>query len=306
MRGMCLYHFLVNRNAGNGRGRSAWAQIQPLLEQQHVVYGVSYPENANDAVDHIRNLTPAVETLIVIGGDGSIQSVLTEIIAKQLPLGIIPAGSGNDVARALHLSFDAKTALVQILEGKPSPADVILHNGQYYATAIGVGFDGAIALAANQSWYKKLLNRMRMGRLTYVFALLQVLFRYQPADITLTLDDATVELSKVWLIALANFPSYGGGMNICPQANWDDGYLEVCVVQKVSRMELLRVFPKVYSGRHTSHPAIRMFRAKTVSITSERDLLAHGDGELAGTTPLTATLQPAKLTLVIPDVSQPS
>jgi len=294
----CLYHFLVNRVAGNGRGELAWNQIQPVLEARKVPYRVSFPSDVEESLEHVHSLHPDVATLVVIGGDGTIQSVLAEVMARGLNLGVIPAGSGNDVARGLHIPLDAVKALSYLLSGTPLDTDVIRLGDRYFMTAIGVGFDGAIAFAANESNYKRWLNRLRLGRLTYVFALMQVLFRFQPTEITLTLDGTTLTLPDVWLVATANFPSYGGGMHICPSARWNDGVFDVCVAHRVSRLELLRMFPKVYSGKHVGHPAIRMFSAKHVKIESRHELLAHGDGELAGTTPLEITFHAAQVKFI--------
>ncbi|QQE78170.1 diacylglycerol kinase family protein [Alicyclobacillus sp. SO9] len=293
-----MYHFLVNRSAGNGRGEKAWREIQGVLEQRRTEYRVSYPGNAEEAVQHVRSLEPSVETVVIVGGDGSVQSVLRELMVRKLHVGIIPAGSGNDLARGLNIPMTPKAALEVLFTGRPFPVDVIRHGEQAYATAIGVGFDGAVAFAANHSWYKKWLNALGLGRLAYVAALIKTLFHYKPADIELILDGRHLHLTKVWLIAISNFPSYGGGMKICPQAQPDDGYLNICAVHHVSRLEVIRVFPKVYSGTHTSHPAVKMFTAKRVQVHASKPLLAHGDGESIGQSPIEAELQMGSVLVV--------
>lgn len=288
-----MYAFLVNQNAANGRAVKVWQEIKPILDEQQVRYTMHVATDVEDGFGFIRSLPAHVHTLALIGGDGTVQSMLGEAQRGNLHIGLIPAGSGNDLARAVGIPLDPRRALEHLLRGTASPIDAIECNQKQYATAIGVGLDGTIAYTVNHSWYKKWLNLVRLGRASYVIGLIQVLGHFKPRSVDVYLDDTCEHLTGVWLISVHNCPSYGGGMKLCPQADFRDGRLNVCVVQNLSRLELIRVFPKVYRGNHVGHPAIRMFTAKKVRIEASDAMLAHGDGELVGSTPIVVEIKPA-------------
>jgi diacylglycerol kinase (ATP) len=295
-----VYHVLVNRAAGNGRGAKVWKQVQTRLLADAVPHRVSFPLNESDSASHVRALLSdgVVTCLIIIGGDGTVHSVLSALVGSDLPVGIIPAGSGNDLVRALGIPVgDIDRALRLIRQGRTVHADVIQAGSRYCVTAVGAGIDGAVAHCANRAFYKAWLNQLRLGSVSYVIALLQTLLRFRPTDVQVTVDGDTVCYQHVWLVAVANVPSYGGGMRICPVAEPNDGELDVCIVHGLSRWSLLRIFPRVYRGRHVTHPAVTLRRGRHVSITADAALLAHADGELLGTTPLDLSVIPQALRL---------
>ncbi len=293
-----MYAFLVNQNAANGRALKVWMKIKPILDERQVRYHIHVARDVDDAFNFIQTLPPHVSTLVLVGGDGTVQRVLGEAQRRNLHLGLIPAGSGNDLARAMGIPLDPRRALEHLLRGTACSMDVIDCNQQLYATAIGVGLDGTIAYTVNHSWYKKWLNRFGLGRAAYVIALFQVLCHFKPRSVDVYLDQSCEHLTGVWLISVHNCPSYGGGMKLCPQADFQDGRLNVCVVQHLNRLQLIRMFPKVYRGTHVGHPAIRMFAATKVRIDAADAMLAHGDGELVGSTPIVVEIKPAATYIV--------
>jgi diacylglycerol kinase (ATP) len=296
-----MYLFMVNGLSGNGQGLKAWKRIQPLLRERGIQYRVEFPESpvhtANLLREYMEN-PDEVKVVAVVGGDGTIQSVVGELAGSSIPLGVIPAGSGNDFARAVGIPLIPEIALDYLLTGTLNKIDLAQTGSVNFSTVIGIGIDGKVAHTVNQSRYKKWLNILRMGRLSYVLSLLQVLLLYRPLTVNIKVDETEMIFSDVWLIAVANMPSYGGGMNICPKASYTDGVLDVCIVHGISRFEFLRTFPKVYSGRHIFHPGVSMLQGKEVKISSGSSMLAHGDGEVIGETPIDISLRKEALQII--------
>ncbi|WP_199620413.1 diacylglycerol/lipid kinase family protein [Paenibacillus alkalitolerans] len=284
-----MYNFVVNKMAGNGKGKKVWKAVEPLLQRQQIGYHVEFSVNSAHAADLVRQLVAKDcnrTVLVIVGGDGTLQSVIPELIGYNVPLGIIPAGTGNDFARALGIPLHPKKALDYLFEGGIKKIDVAKTGDKYCLTVVGIGIDGKVAQTVNDSGYKKWFNFFRLGHLSYVLSLLQVLLRYRPVTATLKVDETEMTFSNVWLIAAANFPNYGGGMVICPGASYSDGVLDICIVHGISRFELVRVFPLVFKGKHISHSGVSILRGKEVKVVSSSPMIAHGDGEIIGQTPI--------------------
>ncbi|MDA5109446.1 diacylglycerol/lipid kinase family protein [Brevibacillus thermoruber] len=284
--------FIVNPVAGNGRGAVVWKRLETELKRRGAVYRVRMTSKEGEAKKLAAELLQKEEVthIVAVGGDGTVSEVINGISESGIccPFGHVPAGSGNDFARGHNLPSDALQALERILAaGKQKRIDLLRVNGQLAVNAVGAGFDGQVAKITNEAGYKRWLNRVRLGTLSYVISMLRVLVSYQPCRVMLTVDGKQEQLENVWLIAVANIPNYGGGMLICPGAVPDDGLAEVCVVSGVSRWALLRAFPLIYRGAHVRHPAVRFFRGRHIRIQAENPLVVHADGEVADVTPVT-------------------
>ena len=288
-----MYFFVVNSMAGNGKGRKVWNRIEPLLQYRQIRYRVEFSENASHAANIVRRLAAQESeqtVLVVVGGDGTLQSVIPELIGGAMPVGMIPAGSGNDFARALGIPLRPVKALEYLLDGELHAIDIAQTGNKCCVTVIGIGIDGKVAQTVNESGYKKWFNVLRLGRLIYVVSLLQVLSQYRTHSVKLIVDGKEQTFSGVWLIAVANFPNYGGGMRICPGASCSDGVFDICVVHGISRLEFLRIFPQVFAGKHIVHSGVSMLRGKEVKVVSSSPMVAHGDGEVIGHTPMEITM----------------
>jgi diacylglycerol kinase (ATP) len=271
-----------------------WKRIQPLLREKGIHYHVEFPGNPVHAAyllrKHVKE-TDQVKVVAVVGGDGTVQSVVGELAGSSIPLGVIPAGSGNDFARALGIPLNPRKALDYLLTGAIKKIDIAQTGSNTYITVVGIGIDGKIAQTVNHSRYKKWFNTFRLGRLAYVLSLLQVLFRYRPLTVNIKVDEMEMIFSDVWLIAVANIPNYGGGMNICPEASYTDGVFDICIVHGISRFEVIRIFPQVFAGKHIFRPGISMLQGQEVKIFSSSPMLAHGDGEVIGETPIEISIR---------------
>lgn len=294
-----MLFFVINRGSGNGKAIKAWQVVEEQLERQNIKYEAIFSTSATEACEQIRKAahreSQQITGVVVVGGDGTVHGVLPTLLETELPLGIIPAGSGNDYARGLNIPFHPGEALQNILESTTIDLDCIYAMDRYAMTVVGIGLDAAVAQAVNLSRWKRRLNKFRLGFMIYAWCLIKVLFTYRPAEVTLYVDGRQYKYRKVWLMATANLPFFGGGMYISPQSKADDALLDVCVVHGVSRFGLLRAFPKVYKGSHLQHPAVDFVRGSTIQMIASHPLLAHGDGEILGETPLDIQLHGKKL-----------
>jgi diacylglycerol kinase (ATP) len=294
-----IYYFVVNKISGNGKGLKVWKKVEKLLQEKQVNYQVRFTERPKHAVEIVKEFSSeACHAVVAVGGDGTIHDVANGLIHSNIPLGIIPAGSGNDLARALDIPMDYKRALERILRGKKRKMDVGKIDEEYCMTVTGIGFDGKVAEINNIAKYKDLLNLVRLGDLSYGLSVLHALFQYRPVRIQLKIDGEVQSFSNVWFIAIANTPNYGGGIKICPDACYDDGLFDICIVHSVTKWELLHTFPKAYKGKHVSHPSVTMIKGKQVEIIAEPPIIVQSDGEILTKTPVNVTIQKEALLIM--------
>ncbi|MGO4384533.1 diacylglycerol/lipid kinase family protein [Specibacter sp. RAF43] len=237
-------------------------------------------------------LAAGIQALVVVGGDGMVHLAVNALAGTPVPLGIVPAGTGNDTARGLGLAPDNPAAAVDrfllACQGEPRVLDAarIQRPGAdpvWIMGALSAGFDALVNERANGwSWPR--------GRLRYNLAILRELAALRPRTYSLVVDGAPREVRAV-LISVANGPSIGGGMKITPEARYDDGRLDLFVVSPLSRLAFLRIYPRVFSGRHTNEPVVHIERVGTVSVACD-GVVAYGDGERLGPLPVEISVVP--------------
>jgi diacylglycerol kinase (ATP) len=235
-----------------------------------------------------------IDRLVVVGGDGAVHPLLPVALDHQLPLAIVPAGTGNDVAR--HLGLDHPEAAIEALRSdKTREVDLIEISGpgmptRHVATVVASGFDSKVNERADaMSWPR--------GNMRYNRAVLAELRSFQPLTFTITADGHEFQ-REAMLVAVANMPSFGGGLRIAEGAEDDDGELDVIVIHKVSKLKLIRVFPMLYQGTHIELPEVERIRAREVTWSSD-GIVGYGDGERLGPLPLTARVLPQALRMVV-------
>lgn len=296
---------VINPTAGHGRGA---ARGRHLLEaaraRGHEVTDLSAADlvgaeqHAKQAVVH------GLDALVVVGGDGMVHLGANVVAGTDLPLGIVAAGNGNDVARAMELPrHDVVAAVATIEAGLETggravdavvvgPPDYSAH--EWFLGVLSCGFDAAVNARANTMTWPR-------GSGRYVRALSAELRRFRPYGYRITLDDDTWE-STGTLVAVANGGLFGGGMRIAPDSVMDDGLLDVVIAGPLSRRQLLAIFPKVYSGAHVSHPACTVLRSTSVLIEHSHvgpvPPVAFADGERLGPLPLRVEVRPGAVRLL--------
>ncbi len=283
---------LCNPTSGGGRGGKIKEQVISHLQSQEIDFLDLSGVNADAAKMNLKALDlERISNLIVIGGDGLVHLAIQKLARSAVPLLIIPAGTGNDFARSLGLNINKPLENLSLLsEMKSTGVDLGLVAGEYFAQILSTGFDSLVNERANQM-------RFIRGRMKYNVAIAQVLSTFKPRSYSFRVDEVHLE-SKAMLIAVSNGKSYGGGMMISPMSDLQDGYLDVMILGPVSRFEFLRVFPKVYSGSHINHPAVKFLKAKNVAISA--NAVAYADGERVGDLPIEVSIVEKCLRVLIP------
>lgn len=272
-----MYVFVVNPISGNGRGSEVWQYIQKRLMEERVPYYVFFTKAAHEATEKVKEIIKQIRpnAVVAIGGDGTVHEVGNALVKTQIPLGFIPAGTGNDFALAHQIPMDIEWAFQRILRHQAYWMDTADLGGKRMIGFMGSGFDGKVAKVINESKRKRWL-----GRLTYGIEALRTLKTFKPERMVIQIDDQTVEYDNVWFIAVANIPNYAGGMKICPQAQMDDGWLDICLVRDLDPKDFVRVFPTVYQGKHIHHPSVVFHRGKKIELLSDSGFISHVDGEI--------------------------
>ncbi len=273
---------IVNPVAGNGRAAKVWKHVR--LE----VGGLRQCEClTSERVGHARELAQSAaqagyERVVAVGGDGTVCEVASGVAHTQTAIAVIPAGTGNDCCRNLGIPSDVVAAANLALSGPVRRVDLgeiqTVQGTTHFVSVAGFGFDAEVA------WHANSMPKVVGGTLPYVLGVLQALWRYDSPRMRISLDERQLE-KPVFLVAVGNGASYGGGMRIVPDAVIDDGLFDVCVVGQLSRLEVLRLVPKMYSGGHRSHPAVQFFRCHEVRAESASPVRCQADGELVGDLP---------------------
>jgi diacylglycerol kinase (ATP) len=286
---------LVNPTSGKGKGGRLAPVVDQALRDRGRAIRTIVGRHAAEAADLTRTaVSEGLAALVVVGGDGMVNLALQVLAGTSTPLAIVPAGTGNDIARALDVPLDdPAAAALAVLDQPTREVDLGRAGAHWFGGVLGSGFDSMVNERANRmSWPH--------GRARYNLAIVAELRTFRPVPFVLELDGERWE-SAAMLVAVGNAPSYGGGMRVCPDAVMDDGLLDVMVLGPVSKPEFLKVFPKVYSGRHVTHPAVTIRQARVVSLAAP-GVVAYADGERVDALPLTVEAVPRALCVHAPPV----
>jgi diacylglycerol kinase (ATP) len=276
-----MWLIAINPHSGNGRGSEVAAEVIRYLS----LHDISYRSIAAASAQELTTaLTREIEGksyqgLIAVGGDGLAHLVMQICVPRHLPFAIIPAGTGNDFVRTLGWSLDdIEPLLERVTTSEPTPIDLGNVDSEWFGAILSTGFDSIVNERANRLKWPS-------GPQRYNVAIALELPRFKPATYEITCDGESFT-TEAMLVAVGNGKSYGGGMNICPQAQVNDGLFDLIILEPVSKVEFLKVFPRVYSGSHITHPKIRSMRAKKVTINAKA--VAYADGERIGPAPVSA------------------
>lgn len=296
---------------------SSTNQLHPFARISDAPWQVGLPAGACDA-----------DAVLIFGGDGTVHRHLAELVGLQLPVLVVPCGSGNDFARALNLRrvSDSVRAWRSFCDGgnnvrsidlgvitplgsedsaprlssRTDSVEALKKQGRYFCCVGGVGLDAEIARRANQ------LPRWMRRRGGYLLSLLPALLGFRPFPLKVTssppdpsgvLDLAYAERAIV--VAFANAPAYGDGIRIAPQARLDDGRLDICIVGQMGKVRLLRLFPSVYSGSHLSIPEVKYFQTERLRLETESPMDVYADGEYVCRTPVEVSVEQAALRVIV-------
>lgn len=286
-----MYYFIINPNSRSGQGAATWNITEKELKLRKVKYKAFFTRY----VGHAKKLSAKISSehpqscIIAIGGDGTINEVLNGIQdLSQVSFGCIPTGSGNDFARSMGISRNPVKALHGILEDSQGVfADVgylkVHGKKKRFGVSCGIGFDAAICHDALSSPVKKVLNRIGLGKLTYILIAVKQFLLCTPSEMDLTLDGGrSYHFSRVYYTAVMNQPYEGGGIPMCPDASFRDHALDLCVVADISKLRFLLVLIAAVFGRHSHLKGVYLLHCSHVHLTGNISLAVHRDGESNG------------------------
>jgi len=291
----------INPSASFGASRDVGpAVVQTLRAMGHEVTSLTEPD-FDSLLDSARAaVRTRPDALVVVGGDGMVNLGVNLVAGTRVPLGIVPSGTGNDMARGLGIPHDDTEAAIRFLgEALERPAREIdavrirwteddgTVGERRFACALSAGFDAIVNERAN-------LMRHPKGASRYILALLAELARLKPFRYRVTLDGETLELDAL-MVSVGNNVSLGGGMKITPDAVLDDGLLDVMLVKPLSRIAFLRIFPRVFQGTHTTATVVTMRRARRIRIEADAALVVYADGERIAPLPVELEVEPRAL-----------
>jgi diacylglycerol kinase (ATP) len=277
-----MWALVINPVSGQGRGTTVGTYVAGYLNQHKVDFAIVTGNSSISLSDHLKiflEKTPDCSGVIAVGGDGLMHIILQVVVPFQIPFTIIPAGTGNDFVRTLGWDLEKiDSQLNRVVTTNPSTINLGLVDGEWFGAVLSTGFDSVVNERANTMQWPK-------GPMKYNAAIALELPRFAPRHYEIILDDRTIS-TEAMLIAVANGRSYGGGMLVCPNANISDDLFDVMVLHPVTKLEFIKVFPRVFAGTHVSHPAVEIVRSRSVRIESKA--VAYADGERIGQLPIVA------------------
>ena len=282
---------LTNPTSGKGKGaRYRDVALQRLRDAGFVVRNVE-GRDSDEALDLARQcVADGVAALVVCGGDGMVHLGANAVATTGVPLGIIPAGTGNDAARYFDLPRkDPVAAADRIIGGGTRTIDLARSGTKYFVAVLSAGFDAIVNERANRMTWPK-------GQMRYNLATLAELRTFKPLPYTLELDGRQVRLDAM-MVAVGNGPSFGGGLRITEGALLDDGMLDVVIIKPMSKPDLVRTYPKLFKGTHVTHPQYEHHLARSVTVAAP-GIVSYADGERFGPLPLTIECAPGALTVL--------
>ena len=294
---MARMGLMVNPTSGKNTGAQVGTEALTLLRAAGVDILDLSAADARSAMEQGREAiaSGAVDRVVVAGGDGMVHLGANLCAGTGIPLGVIAAGTGNDIARELGLPVrDAAKSVERILSGGTRVVDAIRHTTatgehKWFLGVLAAGFDAVVNERANQLRWPK-------GPMRYNLAILRELPVFRAIPYRLVLDGERID-TEAMLVAVGNGPAYGGGMRVTPGASFDDGLLDVLILSKISTFEFLRVFPQVFKGSHVSHPAVQILQARSVRLEAS-GIVSYADGERFAPLPMTMEVVPGALTVL--------
>lgn len=298
-----MYHIIINPASRSGRGAKIWSeQIEPALKESNAVYQTYFSKKAGE-VKHLAAQITAEHPddpdlkLIILGGDGTVNEALQGIAdPSKVILGYIPTGSSNDLARDLNIPKEPKAALDLLLrDAAPRVMDLGRltyldadqpEESRLFAVSCGIGFDAAVCAEAMHPPIKDTMNRIGLGKLTYLGIALKQLITARKVSCTLTLEDTVhnrqenLALPRFLFVTCMSHRYEGGGFMFCPSADDHDGVLDLCSVGNISKGLVLLALPTAFFGKHYFVKGINAHTATRMSITTSSPLWVHTDGEV--------------------------
>lgn len=283
---------LVNPSSAGGKTLKLLPRVEALLDSRRVPFRVQRTKDLGHGVKQALRAVEAGELPVVISGDGLVGAVGGAMAGSEVPLGIVPGGRGNDLARVLGIPAEPEAAIEVVLAGASRRIDVGEVNGQRFLGIVSVGFDSEASRRANETKFLR-------GNLVYVYAMVRTLISWKPAGFTIRVDDERTRLNG-YFVCVANSKAYGGGMFIAPDAELDDGQFDVVAIEEVGKLRFLASLPKVFKGTHVAQEEVCVFRAPHLELSASKPFPVYADGEHLTDLPASMRVLPRALSVLVP------
>lgn len=283
---------LVNPASAHGRTLKLLPTVEGALDQRRMVFRVERTKSLEDGAERALRAAESGEIPVVMSGDGLIGAVGGALAGSETPLGIVPAGRGNDLARVLGIPDDPLAAVAALESLHTRRIDVGEANGARFLGIASTGFDSEANRLANETGWLR-------GNLVYAYAGVRTLIGWQPARFTVRVGEERMRFTG-YSVSAANNRAYGGGMMLAPHAEIDDGELDVVTVGEVGKLRFLANLPKVFKGTHVNEDEVRVFRARRLELSASRPFPVYADGEHLTDLPATIRVLPKALSVIVP------
>lgn len=283
---------LVNPASAHGRALKLLPRIEAALDARRISFRVERTRDLEDGVELALRAAEAGELPVVVSGDGLLGAVGGALAGGETPLGIVPGGRGNDLARILEIPTEPEAAVAVLAAGETRRIDVGEVNGKRFLGIVSAGFDSeANRVADETSWLR--------GSLVYAYAGVRTLFGWKPARFTIAVGEERTRFTG-YSVSVANNKAFGGGMLVAPDAELDDGEFDVVTVGEVGKLRFLSNLPKVFKGTHLEEDEVRVFRAARLELSASRPFTVYADGEHLTDLPASLRVLPRALSVVVP------
>jgi YegS/Rv2252/BmrU family lipid kinase len=284
------FTLLLNPASAHGRTLKLLPAIEQELDQRRIPFRVERTRGLEDGVERALRAVEADEVPVVISGDGLVGAVGGAMAGATTPLGIVPGGRGNDLARVLGIPDDPLAAVAVLLAGETRRIDVGEANGKRFLGIVSVGFDSEANRLANETTFMR-------GNLVYAYAALRTLLGWKPGRFTIRVGEERQRFSG-YSVSVANSRAFGGGMFIAPDAQLDDGEFDIVTVGEVGKLRFVGNLPKVFKGTHVNEEEVRVFRAAQLELTASRPFPVYADGEHLTDLPASLRVLPRALSVL--------
>lgn len=283
---------LVNPSSAGGRTLKLLPAVEQALDARRVVFRVQRTKGLEHGAEQALRAVEAGELPVVMSGDGLVGAIGGAMAGSETPLGIIPGGRGNDLARALEIPKDAEAAVSTLFSGHSQRIDVGEANGKRFLGIVSVGFDSECNRLANEVTFTR-------SNLVYLYSLLRTLSGWKPARFTVRVDDERTRFTG-YSVSVANNRYFGGGMLIAPDAELGDGEFDVITIGDVGKLRFVGNLPKVFKGTHVEEDEIGVFRTSHLELSASRPFPVYADGEHLTDLPASLRVLPHALSVLVP------
>jgi len=286
---------LVNPASAHGRALKLLPAVEQELDARRIPFRVERTRTLEHGVERALHAVESGEIPVVISGDGLLGAIGGAMAGAEMPLGIVPAGRGNDLARVLGIPKRPVEAVAVLAAGHSRRIDVGEANGVRFLGIVSVGFDSDANQLANETSFLR-------GNLVYAYAAVRTLLGWKPARFTIRVGEESTRVSG-YSVSVANNRAFGAGMFIAPDALLDDGEFDVVTVGEVGRFRFVSNLPKVFRGTHVNEPEVQVFRAARLEISASRPFPVYADGEHITDLPVSLRVLPRALSVLVPPVA---